>query len=103
MHIWLDPLNAGAMTRMIADSLSEIDPHNSDRYAANAHELLHRLVDLTAEIEADVASARGKPFVVFHDGYRYFEDRFGLTAAGSAVVSPERSPGVKRIRELRKK
>ena len=40
---------------------------------------------------------------MFHDGYRYFEDRFGLSAAGSAVVSAERSPGVKRIRELREK
>ena len=34
---------------------------------------------------------------------RYFEDRFGLTAAGSAVVSSERTPGVRRIRELRQK
>ena len=40
---------------------------------------------------------------MFHDSYRYFEDRFGLTAVGSSVVSPERSPGVRRIRELREK
>lgn len=53
--------------------------------------------------EADVAPVRGRPFIVFHDGYRYFEDRFGLTAAGSAVVSSERTPGVRRIRELRHK
>lgn len=47
--------------------------------------------------------ARGVPFIVFYDGYRYFEDRFGLTAPGSTVVSSERSPGVRRIRELREK
>ena len=47
-----------------------------------------------------MALVRGEPFIVFHDAYRYFEDRFGLTAVGSAVVSEERSPGVRRIREL---
>ena len=103
LHIWLDPENAEAMAHMIAHTLSETDFANADRYEDNAHELIHRIEDLTAEIASDVAPVRGQPFIVFHDGYRYFEDRFGLTAAGSAVVSPERSPGVRRIRELRKK
>ena len=43
------------------------------------------------------------PFIVFHDGYRYFEDRFGLTAAGSVVISPERAPGARRVSELQDK
>ena len=103
LHMWLDPVNAEAMTHMIADVLSGTDFANADRYADNAHELIHRLEDLTAEIAAKLEPVHERPFIVFHDGYRYFEDRFGLTAAGSAVVSPERSPGVKRIRELRKK
>ena len=103
MHVWLDPVNAAAMAHMIADALSEADPDNAATYEDNAHELIHRLEHLAEEIEAEVAPARDRPFIVFHDGYRYFEDRFGLTAAGSAVVSSERTPGVRRIRELRKK
>ena len=103
MHVWLDPVNAAAMAHMIADTLSEADPANAATYEDNAHELIHRLVHLAEEIEAEVAPVRGRPFIVFHDGYRYFEDRFGLTAAGSAVVSSERTPGVRRIRELRHK
>ena len=103
LHVWLDPVNGWAMARRIAATLGEADPANADAYDENAHELLHRLDDLTAEIDALVAPARGEPFIVFHDGYRYFEDRFGLTAVGSAVVSPERPPGVRRIRELRDK
>ena len=98
LHIWLDPVNARAMARMIAATLSEAD---AAVYQENAHALLGRLDDLTAEIAADVAPARGNPFIVFHDGYRYFEDRFGLTATGSIVIGLEHSPGVKRIRELR--
>ena len=103
LHLWLDPVNAAAMTHMIADTLSEADPANAKRYEHNAHELIHRLEHLVEEIAAHVAPVRGRPFIVFHDGYRYFEDRFGLTAAGSAVVSSEQSPGVRRIRELRAK
>lgn len=103
LHVWLDPANAEAMTRRIARILAEADPSNAARYADNAHHHLHELEHLSEEIAADLQAVRGVPFIVFHDGYRYFEDRFGLSAAGSAVVSAERSPGVKRIRELREK
>ena len=101
MHVWLDPLNGRAMARAIAATLAEADPANEAAYEANADALLHRLDALTEEIAAQVAPARGVPFIVFHDGYRHFEDRFGLTAAGSVVVGPERKPGARRISELR--
>ncbi len=103
MHLWLDPVNAGAMVRMIADALSEADPANAAIYAANTQVLLRQLEALTTEIAADMAPVRKRPFIVFHDAYRHFEDRFGLTAAGSAVVSSGRSPGARRILELREK
>lgn len=103
MHLWLDPVNAWTMARAIADTLSGADPANAAKYKSNARTLLPRLDELSEQISAQIAPARGKPFIVFHDGYRYFEDRFGLKAVGSAVVSAERSPGVKRIRQLRAK
>ena len=103
MHVWLDPLNGRAMARAIAATLAEADPANSATYEANAAALLHRLDALTEEIAQQVAPARGVPFIVFHDGYRHFEDRFGLTAAGSVVVGPERQPGARRISDLRDK
>ena len=103
MHLWLDPVNARAMTRVAIEVLSGADPANAATYAANGSALLGRLDALTEEIAATVAAARGVPFIVFHDGYRHFEDRFGLAAVGSAVVSPARSPSARRIGELRDK
>ena len=103
MHVWLDPINGWTKARAIAGALAEIDPANAATYQANVDVLLHRLEDLTAEIAQQVAPVRGVPFIVFHDGYRYFEDRFGLTAAGSVVISPDRAPGARRISELRDK
>lgn len=103
LHLWLDPANAGVMVRVIADTLSEADPANAGAYAANAEMLLRRLEDLTVEISAELAPARDRPFIVFHDAYQHFEDRFGLEAVGSVMVSPDQAPSVRRIMELRDK
>ena len=103
MHVWLDPINGWTMARAIAGTLSAADPANAATYQANLDALLQRLERLTGEIAQASAPARGVPFIVFHDAYRYFEDRFGLTSAGSVVVSPERAPGARRISELRHK
>lgn len=103
MHVWLDPVNGAAMARAIGDALSEADPANAGAYAANTRTLLARLETLTTETAAQVSPARNRPFIVFHDAYRHFEDRFGLTAVGSIVVDPGRSPGVRRISGLRDK
>jgi len=88
---------------VIADALAAADPPNAAVYTGNAARLQQRLVELTTEIAYEVAPVRGRGFLVFHDAYQHFEDRFGLVAAGSAVVSTDRSPGVRRIRELRQK
>ena len=103
MHLWLDPINGGVMAGVIASILADADPANAAAYEANAEALRQRLDALTEELAAYLVPARGMPFIVFHDGYRYFEDRFGLTAVGSVVVSPGRPPGVRRISELRNK
>lgn len=103
MHIWLDPVNARTMVRAIAAELSAADAVNADTYAANAEAVLGRLDELLNEIDAGVDAVRGRAFIVFHDAYHYFEDRFGLIAAGSASVSPDRPPGARRIAELRER
>jgi zinc transport system substrate-binding protein len=48
-----------------------------------------------------VADVRGRGFIVFHDAYQYYENRFGVTATGSITVSPEVMPGAARIDEIR--
>ena len=101
MHIWLDPVNAAVMAEAITDALSEADPANAATYHDNEHDLIHELEDLIDELDAELAPIRDKPFIVLHDAYRYFEDRFGLAAAGSITVNPERAPGVQRVTEIR--
>ncbi|GAA0591009.1 zinc ABC transporter substrate-binding protein [Caenispirillum bisanense] len=102
-HIWLDPRNGAAMARTIAAVLAEADAANADTYRANAERLAAELAGLEQELKGATAAAAGKPYIVFHDAYHYFEHRFGLTPAGSITVEPGRPVGAKRVSELRAK
>lgn len=102
-HIWLDPRNGVAMVREIARALSEAAPDQAATFEANAATAIAAIEAAASEIDADLAPAKGKPFVVFHDAYQYFEQRFGVPAAGAITVSPEVQPSAKRIREIRGK
>lgn len=101
MHIWLDPLNAQAMVTSIATTLSAVDPHNAERYRANAAAVRQRLADLDARMMDRLSAVQDDPYIVFHDAYRYFEDRYNLNAVGSITVTPEQQPGVLRLYEIR--
>lgn len=103
MHLWLDPVNAQAMVRKIASALGAADPANAARYETNAGATIQRLQALTSEIRDMMAPVAGRPYIVFHDAYRYFEERFGVPATGSITVSPEVIPGAARLREIRGK
>ncbi len=102
-HIFLDPMNAKAIVITVLDTLRKIDPANAPTYARNAAALAARIDALDAELVTTLAPVKTKPFIVFHDGYQYFERRYGLMAAGSITVSPERPPGAGRVAEIRKK
>lgn len=102
-HIWLDPRNARAMTARIAGVLADRDAANAAVYRANAARLDAGLAALDSELAAQLAPLTGRPFVVFHDAYQYFEHRYGLNAVGSITVSPERKPSAQRIQAVRNK
>lgn len=100
-HLWLDPDNARAILAIVAATLSEIDGANAARYRANAAQAEGRIAALDDELAAALKPIAAKPFVVFHDAYQYAETRYGLAAAGSVTVSPEKAPGAKRLATLR--
>lgn len=100
-HIWLDPKNAKAMVLHIANVLAEADPENAENYRVNAASMIIGLNALGREIADKLAPVRDRPFVVFHDGYQYFERRFGLTGVGAITVDPDRSPGARRLKAIR--
>jgi zinc transport system substrate-binding protein len=100
-HLWLDPVNGAAIARAVAAALAEADPANAALYLANAAAFVTEMQALTAELEALLAPLRGRPFVVFHDAFRYFEARFELPAAGTIALSDAAPPGAARVAAIR--
>ncbi|MCH7832826.1 MAG: zinc ABC transporter substrate-binding protein [Proteobacteria bacterium] len=101
-HVWLDPRNAAAMTRIMVTVMADADPANAVLYRRNGSNLLAGLVKLEAEIRQTLEPVTGVPFLVFHDAFGYFEDRFGLASAGAVTAAADRPPGAKRISALRR-
>lgn len=102
-HVWLDPENAKTMVHEIEETLVKADPANAEKYKANAEAVTARLDQLIGEITTELEPVKDKGFIVFHDAYQYFENRFGVKAAGSITVSPEVAPGAERVTEIRAK
>ncbi|MRU15970.1 zinc transporter [Roseovarius sp. A21] len=100
-HAWLDPVNATAWLGVIAEELAALDPANAATYRDNAKAGQEEIEALQAAIEAQLDSLRAKEFLVFHDAYQYFEQRFGLTSAGALSLSDASDPGPKRLAALR--
>ncbi len=102
-HLWLDPNNAAHMVEAMVGALSRIDHNNAARYQANGKRTLAALRRLETEIRAALTPVAAVPYLVFHDAFQYFESRFGLTALGAVSVGSERSPGARRLAELRQR
>ena len=102
-HVWLDPVNAKAIVHEIEEALVKADPKHASTYEANAHKMMEKLDALVAELREELEPVHEKGFIVFHDAYQYFEQRFDVAAIGSITVSPEVMPGAERVSELREK
>ncbi|MDM7946269.1 MAG: zinc ABC transporter substrate-binding protein [Oceanibaculum nanhaiense] len=102
-HLWLDPHNAEAIVTVAAETLAEIDPANAAAYRDNAQKMVAQIEALDAELMAQLAPVKDRPYIVFHDAYQYFEAHYGLKAVGSITLSPERQPSAQRLTEIRKR
>ena len=88
-HLWLDPANAIAFSYKIETTLQALDPKNAKVYRKNEKQLRKRLTKLIKTTAPRKKPLKQRPFIVFHDAYQYFENRFGSTAAGTDDTQPE--------------
>lgn len=99
-HIWLNPRNAVLLAAAIADKLAMIDPQNADMYQRNAQAFqvsIHKLDEVIANRLKGVPS---QSYIVLHDAYGHFEQRYGVQHAASVALIPERNPGAKHLMVL---
>lgn len=101
MHVWLDPGNSERIVDVVEEALVAVDPANAAAYRRNADAMRQRISGHVADIRERLEPLHDRSFIVFHDGYQYFERAFALSGAGSITVDPARPPGARRLAELR--
>lgn len=101
LHFWLSPSRAQTLAEIVCRELTRLDPDNTAHYQINLRRLKEELNELKTSLEGRLTAARHKPYVVFHDAYRYFEEEFQVSPAAIVAVNPERPPGARRISEIR--
>lgn len=102
VHLWLDINRARQMVKQMADILGAVDPAQRETYRQNAARTDAKLAALDAEIAAILADAKGKPFVVAHDAYQYFERRYGLAQPVALRGGEAGGLSAKRLRAARR-
>lgn len=100
-HIWLDTANALILVLHVAEVLAEHDTANAQTYYRNAEEASRRISGLALSLAEAMRPAKDKPYIVYHDAYRYFENRFGLGRAVAIAGGHGSKPGARRISEIR--
>ncbi len=90
------------MVRVMAQTLSAVDPANADAYAANTEKAVAHLTALDREIRNRLTPVRRVPYVVFHDAYRYFEQRYGLNSIAAVTAGAESAPGARRLQAIQR-
>ncbi|MDA9042353.1 zinc ABC transporter substrate-binding protein [Candidatus Pelagibacter sp.] len=97
-HIWLDPINAKVILNEITEHLIENDSKNAAFYKSNLAKALAKIdkliIDVITETNTDLS------YVVFHDAYQYYENRFNVNILGAMTVNPDVMPGAEQIHEI---
>ena len=98
-HIWLDPINAKSMIKKITKLLSKMDKENSSTYKSNSKKAIKEIDMMVKEIKSEMN--KDLKFVVFHDAYQYFENRFDISVLGALTVNTDVLPGAEQLSEIR--
>ncbi|HBV75260.1 zinc ABC transporter substrate-binding protein ZnuA [Vibrio casei] len=100
-HLWLGPIQATQMAKVISDKLIAIDPVHTKEYQANFQVFILNLNTTVDSIKHQLEPVKSHGYYVFHDAYDYYEQYFGLNNLGHFTVSPERRPGAKTLINIR--
>ena len=98
-HVWLDPINAKVIIKEITNQLVQLDSKNSSTYKSNSKKALTDIDKLVKDIKKELN--KDLRFVVFHDAYQYFENRFDIQVLGALTVNTDVMPGAEQLSKIR--
>ena len=90
-HLWMSPLNGIMVARIVAKHLGRLDPEGRSVYEDNLLRLEKSLRALDEEIALKLAPFKNRDFLVAHQAYAYFVDRYHLRRPKALLMHPEQS------------
>jgi zinc transport system substrate-binding protein len=87
-HVWLDVTNAIVIAKTCHKALVTLWPQHTQKLDANLREVLDELASLHRVMTQILGPARGKPYLVYHDGTQYIDRRYGTKCVGSLTREP---------------
>lgn len=94
-HLWLGPDQAGAMAKVIAGKLAEIDPGNKKVYDDRAKDFIDELEKIEAYGKAAFKDKKNKKIITMHEAFDYFADAFGIDIVATIQKRPGADPDAK--------
>jgi zinc transport system substrate-binding protein len=99
-HVWLDPVQMGAVVAAVIEALVGVDPAHANGYRDRGAEVSEQLGLLDEDLAMGLAECARHDIVTAHEAFGWLADRYGLTQEAIAGISPEQEPDPKRLAEL---
>jgi zinc transport system substrate-binding protein len=100
IHIWLNPENAIKIAEFITLKISEIDPSRADEYQFNLKRFTKEITTTSNKIHTQIAEIKDRNYMVYHDGYAYFEDYFAIKETRSITSYEDQELTIKDLKEI---
>lgn len=95
-HIWLSPENAATQAETICNALSEAVPEERALLEQNTAQFVEQTKELTRQAEA-LPLPEGTKAAIFHEGFAYLADFFGLDAEIGIFAEEYQEPSAKEL------
>ncbi|UTW44611.1 zinc ABC transporter substrate-binding protein [bacterium SCSIO 12696] len=101
-HLWLNPGNALAIAYELATQLALVDADNSSEYRKAASQFAKQISRFEHRAEHQFAGLPKRSFIVQHDAYLHFVNRYQLHQLGSLRTTSGAKAGAKTMQRLLK-
>ena len=99
-HYWLDPRNAGAVARNIAEGLAKVDAAHAAQYHARAEAFAKQAEAAYVRGVATVKNLPSRAIFTYHKSWSYLADAFALEVVATVEPVPGINPTARHLEEL---
>jgi len=102
-HLWLNPKNAIAVISAVTRRLQQLDPESAASYGSRAQKLIAEINEIDREILRKSLNYQEMSFLVSHDGFSHFVERYNMNQVAAIRSSADSKPGARHLYQLKKK